>query len=235
MAEQEIIKHTKNAYKIWHSKEHNIWHKIKEFLIEIFIIVFAVTVSIWLHNWSEHHNEQVQVKDFLADLKDDLRKDSQTISREYAHLDDATKQFVFLQGITAKQIDSFATLHQTIQINTDRIFREAFQANYEGFKSSGKIALIENKKLKKLLLEYNQETLQNLKEQEGVYNEQMMKTTDYATGNIEKSDKELLLNPRFTVLLRLDVQWSIMLKRQYSEALKKIKELEAEIDKALKE
>lgn len=231
MAEQEIIKHTKNAYKIWHSKEHSIWHKLKEFMIEIFIIVFAVTVSIWLHNWSEHHNEQAQVKDFLTDLKEDLRKDSETIVKVHGNLDIATRQFVFLQGITARQIDSFANANKSIQLNTDRIFREAFQANYEGFKSSGKIALIENKKLKKLLLEYNQETLQNLKEQEAVYNEQMIKTTDYATGNIEKSDKELLLNPRFTVLLRLNVQWAVTLKKQYEEALKRIDMLMKEIDK----
>jgi hypothetical protein len=65
MAEQEIIKHTKKVYKIWNSKEHSRWQKIKEFFIEILIIVFAVTISIWLHNWSEHRNQQEDVKVFL--------------------------------------------------------------------------------------------------------------------------------------------------------------------------
>jgi hypothetical protein len=54
MADQEIVKHTKKIYKVWHSKEHTFMQKFKEFLLEIFIIVFAVTLSIWFHNWSEH-------------------------------------------------------------------------------------------------------------------------------------------------------------------------------------
>jgi len=235
MAEQEIIDHTKKAYKVWHSKEHSFWHKLKEFMLEIVIIVFAVTVSIWLHNWSEHHHEQEQVKDFLVDVKEDLQKDIEIIKQVHGNLTGAIEHFVELQNLTPARIDSFAKVHQSIQLNTDRIFREAFQANYEGFKSSGKIALIENKKLKKELLEYNQETLQNLKEQENAYNDQMVKTTDYATENIEKSDKDLLLNPRFKVILRINLQWGTRLEKQYTEALDKANELLSEISREVKE
>lgn len=235
MAEQEIINHTKKAYKVWHSKEHSFWHKLKEFMLEIVIIVFAVTVSIWLHNWSEHHHEQEQVKDFLVDVKGDLERDIETITRLRSNLNEALEHFADLQALTSARIDSFASVHKTIQLNTDRIFREAFQANYEGFKSSGKIALIENKKLKKELLEYNQETLQNLKEEENAYNDQMVKTTDYAAENIEKSDKDLLLNPRFKVILRLNLQWGARLQKQYTDALDKANELLKEIGKQVKE
>ncbi len=75
MAEQEIIKHTKKVYKIWHSKAHSRWQKLKELFIEIFIIVFAVTISIWLYDWSEHKNQQEDVKVFLLGLKEDLQSD----------------------------------------------------------------------------------------------------------------------------------------------------------------
>lgn len=235
MAEQEIINHTKKAYKVWNSKQHSFWHKLKEFMLEILIIVFAVTVSIWLHNWSEHHHEQQQVKDFLVDVREDLQKDIETMKRVRGNLNTAVEDFVELQNLTPARIDSFAGVHQSIQLNTDRIFREAYQANYEGFKSSGKIALIENKTLKKELLEYNQETLQNLKEQETAYNEQMVKTTDYATENIEKSDKDLLLNPRFKVILRLNLQWGTRLLQQYTQALDKANALLHEIGKEVKE
>ena len=46
MAEQEVIKHTKQVYKIWTSKTHSFWHKLKEFAIEIVIIVFAVGMTV---------------------------------------------------------------------------------------------------------------------------------------------------------------------------------------------
>src|ERR1044071_5128761 len=75
MAEQEIIKHTKKVYKMWNSKEHGLWYKVREFLIEIFIIVFAVSLSIWLHDRSEHNHEQKEVREFLLGLRLDLLSD----------------------------------------------------------------------------------------------------------------------------------------------------------------
>src|SRR4051812_34516056 len=75
MAEQEVIKHTKKIYKVWNSKEHSFWQKLKEFLLEVFIIVFAVSLSIWFHNRSEHANQQEDVKQFLLGLKSDLKSD----------------------------------------------------------------------------------------------------------------------------------------------------------------
>lgn len=202
MAEQEIIKHTKEVYKIMHDKEHGFWHKVKEFLLEIVIIVFAVTISIWLHNWSEHRQEQAQVKDFLTDLKDDLQKDIETIKVLQLQLRSDMNSYNFLQSVTPAYIDSMNRAKVTIMLNANQVIRESFGANYEGFKSSGKIGFIENKQLKKQILIYYQELLPKLQAEEMVYNTQVNKLLDYITVNNDKTDKEILLSPKFKVMLR---------------------------------
>ncbi len=65
MAEDEIIKHTKAAYKAFKDPEKDWIHKLKEILLEVLIIVFAVSVSIWLHNWSESVKDKNEEKEFL--------------------------------------------------------------------------------------------------------------------------------------------------------------------------
>ena len=50
MAEHEIIKHTKKAFKILKSSDMSLKNKLADILTEILIIVFAVSISIWLSN-----------------------------------------------------------------------------------------------------------------------------------------------------------------------------------------
>ena len=90
MAEQEIVKHTKKVYKIWNSKEHGFWFKLKEFLIEISIIVFAVSLSIWLHERSEHATQQQEVKEFLTGLRQDLLSDIMEEHISHAEINNQT-------------------------------------------------------------------------------------------------------------------------------------------------
>lgn len=233
--EDEISKHTKKIYKAVINKKHSFAEKVKETAVEILIIVFAVTLSIWLHGWSEHHEQQREVKEFLSDLKDDLGKDIESLNRETDHLKNAVDGFTFLQDINEHIIDSFQNAHTTIQINTNQIIRDIYQGDYEGFKSSGKIGLIENKKLKRLILEYNQEATVTLLELEKSYNQLMVKTTDYAVENITKSDKEILLSPRFKVQLRLNLQFAKNIGDGYKQTTALAKQIIAEIAKELKE
>src|SRR4051812_37877948 len=77
--EDEILKHTKKAYREMKNQKHSFWEKVKEIFIEVLIIVFAVTISIWLHGWDEHRQQQREVKEFLNDLKNDLQQDIQSM------------------------------------------------------------------------------------------------------------------------------------------------------------
>src|SRR5438445_1230805 len=99
MAEQEIIKHTKKVYRVWNSKQHTTWQKIKEFAVEIFIIVFAVTLSIWFHNWSEHRHEQKVVKEFLLGLKEDLQSDIKEMQTDSITYIKTSAAFTYITSI----------------------------------------------------------------------------------------------------------------------------------------
>ena len=98
MAEEEIAKHTKKAYKIWNSKEHGFWHKTKEFFIEILIIVFSITISIWLHDKSEHGHQQKEVKEFLLGLREDLLADIKEMNDDKASYLNQGKAFNYITG-----------------------------------------------------------------------------------------------------------------------------------------
>src|SRR6478735_2902080 len=99
MAEQEVIKHTKKAYKVWSNNEHSVFYKIREFVIEIFIIVFAITISIWFHNRSEHSHQQQEAKEFLLGLKADLRNDITEMKADSLTFVQTDAAFKYITGI----------------------------------------------------------------------------------------------------------------------------------------
>lgn len=171
MAEQEVIKHTKKIYKIWGDKKHGFWHKVKEFALEVFIIVFAVSLSIWLHSWSEHNHEQTEVKHFLLGLRSDLTKDvaeMQTDKKSYAGQQIVFKYIGGLKPGQPISIDTFAKYERFI---FNIVALNPNDGRFEGFKSSGKIATIENEELQNDIMDFYQEDIDVL----------LLNTTSYIT------------------------------------------------------
>ncbi len=162
MAEDEIIKHTKKIYKVWNSKEHSRLEKIKEFIIEIFIIVFAVSISIWLHNWSEHRNQQQDVKVFLLGLKEDLKSDIKEMEGDSAFYVTTSVAFNYITQIKYGEIVSIDSIikFETYIFNTTGLIPN--NGRFEGFKSSGKIGLIEDNVLQNEILDLYQENIPSL-------------------------------------------------------------------------
>src|SRR5215831_11612072 len=162
MAEQEVIKHTEKVNKIWHSKEHSIWQKCKEFLIEIFIIVFAVTVSIWFHNRNEHANHQNDVKQFLLGLKSDLASDIIEMQSDKQSFLKQKAAFEYITSIKLNQTLNEDSLgkHKTWIFNTTGL--NPNNGRFEGFKSSGRIGLIENNELQNDIMDLYQEDIVSL-------------------------------------------------------------------------
>jgi len=162
MAEQEVVKHTKKLYKTWSNKELSFWHKVKEFLIEVFIIVFAISLSIWFHNRSEHAHQQEDVKNFLLGLKGDLKNDLVEMNDDKGSY---LKQGAIFTYISNQKLDQ--QLHQdSLNKYYGSIFNTtALNPNngrFEGFKSSGKIGLIENEELQNDILDLYQENIVSL-------------------------------------------------------------------------
>jgi hypothetical protein len=148
MSEDEIIKkHTKAVYEAWKDPAKDWKHKLKDVFLEVLIIVFAVTVSIWLHNWSEDIKDRRAEKDFLIGLKGDIQADLTEMKNDRHSLKkalDGVHYFEKIGGGMALNKDSLSAyiwiFFSQAQINP-RISR------FEALKGSGKLDIIENKKL----------------------------------------------------------------------------------------
>lgn len=162
MAEQEVIKHTKQVYKIWTSKTHSFWYKLKEFAIEIVIIVFAVTLSIWLHDRSEHNHQQKEVKEFLLGLRQDLQSDIREMQDDVESYKKQKKIFSYVSSVGTGGILSPDSLKQNQNwlFNTTRLQQN--NGRFEGFKASGKIGNIEDEQLQNDIMDLYQENIPSL-------------------------------------------------------------------------
>ena len=131
--QDEITKHTKKIYSTVKNSEHSLGEKLKEIIIEVSIIVFAVSLSIWLHSWSEHRHQQSEVKSFLTNLKNDLKKDIERFDSDKSGYQNVTKSYEFIINITPSQLDSLKKNKTNLNIRwiqvinaTPSLFRVAF-------------------------------------------------------------------------------------------------------------
>lgn len=154
MAELEVVKHTKNVLALASSKEHALWHRVREIALEIGIIIFAVTVSIWLHGVSEHRHEQEKVRTFLTGLREDMRADIKWLDRAVKRLDDSKAAHAYLQSLDASSQPDPARFDAAVELIAVPSFGVPMQrGRYEGFKSSGKLGNIEDEVLLKKIVE----------------------------------------------------------------------------------
>jgi len=239
MAEQEVIKHTKKIYKVWNSKDHSPWQKIKEFLIEIFIIVFAITISIWFHNRSEYGHQQAEVKEFLIGMKSDLNHDLAEMENDKHSYLAQESAFRYLTSIKMNETlnsDSLAK-HYNPLFNTTAL--NVNNGRFEGFKSSGKIGNIENKELQNDIMDLYQEDIVSLLTSTNSYIANKKKFFDYVMQNrkrITDSTSNIA-----SVLAKDEAQnISIVLSHpnevlsRYDTCIQKMKKIITEIDKEYK-
>jgi hypothetical protein len=179
MAEDEIVKHTKKVYSIWFSKEHNILHKISEFLVEILIIVFAVSISIWFHNRSEHAHQQAEVKRFLQGLKSDLNQDIGEISNDMQSYMNQGKIFTYISNLRMNEIPNRDTIikYRNFLFNTTEL--DPNDGRFQGFKSSGKIGNIENDSLQNDIMDLYEEDIPALLGSSRMYISIKLKLLDF--------------------------------------------------------
>lgn len=187
MAEQEVIKHTEKVIDILQNKHHGPWHKIRELLLEIFIIVFAVSISIWLHNWSEHRKEQKEVKEFLLGLREDLKGDLLEIesdSTSYA-------QTAWIMNLIVRNPHGNIIGRDTLRVGVNKIIDETRMnpnnGRYEGFKSAGRLGLIENPRLQNAIVELYQEDIPNLLLSENTFLERKFELIKYIAYNRKRT------------------------------------------------
>jgi hypothetical protein len=204
MAEQEVIKHTKKVYKIWNSKEHGVWHKIKEFLIEILIIVFAVSLSIWLHDKSEHDHEQKEVKEFLLGLREDFLADIHEMEGDKEAYLNQGKTFNYISSVKLNESLSADSLnkYKKFLYNTTRLQQN--NGRFEGFKASGKIGSIEDKKIQNDIMDLYQENIPSLLVSTDAYLRRKNQMLDFGVKNRKRVTDST--NNMLTLLLTDEAQ-----------------------------
>lgn len=217
MEEQEIIKHTKKVYKIWNSKEHNFWHKLKEVVFEIFIIVFAVSLSIWFHSWSDHRHEQKQVKIFLLGLKKDMEKDINDIAEIKKTYENYRVVYTYLNSLNENVKPNNDTLSTMIPIINGNIFLRVHKTRFNGFLSAGKILNIEDDDLSLQILNYYQETIPALQSSEGGWLSLNNDLNSYIRNNLKDNSNlaywEVLVTPKAKLLTSNLIPWEQLLQR----------------------
>ena len=238
--QDEVTKHTRKIFSVMKNVKQSFSGKVKEITIEIFIIVFAVTVSIWMHSWSQHVHQQQEVKEFLADVKDDIKDNIRIMTNVKMNFSDAISNFSYLEKLDEKRYDSIAKTPQGEDIISKKLsinitIRKYTNANYEGFKSSGKIGYIENKKLKKLLLAYYQKDIPALIDIDSYFNTKLAQIIDCLADNIDKPLKEQITNSKTNLRISLALNAAKGSKHAYEEVMNNAKKILAEIDKELQE
>jgi Family of unknown function (DUF6090) len=218
--QEEVKKHTQKIYNTMKNPNHSVADKIKEVSIEIFIIVFAVTLSIWLHSWSEHRHQQEEVSVFLANLKNDLKDDMQSIDVEKKAYQNSNIGYEKILALTTLQLDSIYKSKNKVYFPVYSHGPKMNIGNYEGFKSSGKIGYIEDEKLKQKILNYYQIYVPAINEVDKMYNDFLFKSFDKMIENADKPEEKLYSDPKFKKTIEFLVKLGKNNIRVYDENTK---------------
>ena len=231
----DIIKHSRKIKdKVDGEDKPSIGEKAGEILTELLIIVFAVSLSTWLHDWSESRHQQTEVKEFLTDLKDDLKKDVAGLNNQKMSLNRALASYTSLRQLTPKSSDSLLKANFTLNQEEFRMFfGEENDGNFEGFKSSGKIGYIENKKLKKLLLSYYQQFIPASRKTGQALDAKLLRVEEFTVKNslTESKNRTAWNNPTFQTDLEFAIRYANISLKVGDVGIQKAQEIISEIDK----
>ena len=194
MAESEVAKSTKKIIESAKEEEKSLWDRIKEISLEIVIIIFSVTLSMAFHNWNEDRHEQNEVHSFLKGVRLDLKKDMAEMREDIQAYENQKKAFNYLGRIPKSQLANNDSLVHYAPYFYNFTGYGGNTGRYEGFKSSGKISLIENENLQNNILDLYEEKIPVLSISTDFYKTQKLKfseyitenTVDYPSGNITK-------------------------------------------------
>lgn len=226
--QEDIIKHMKRAIAVVNDPHASLWKKAREIILEVAIIVFAVSVSISLHTWNTNRQQRTEVREFLADLKEDLNKDKKNLVDEQKRLEGAMVAIAAIKALTPEKLANIGAVELTVHL----INRKTFSGNYDGFKSSGKIGYIHNKGLKNAILSYYQESMPSLDQIEQFRNKQGVEIIELVGETTMKAHQ--FHNPRVRTKLGFVEQATRSLIESYKICIGQAELIVGEIDRELK-
>lgn len=164
MIEIDLLKkHGKKALGMAeHAPHQQTWRqRLPEILLEIGIIVFAITLSIQLHAWHERSLSRTEEREFLTGLKGDLQADLRELhsdSLSYVRKGEIFQTLATLPPAgSAQQASALGK-----QVFYTTIYLIPNDSRYEGFKSAGKLDLVEDNQLLNNILDLYQEKIPQL-------------------------------------------------------------------------
>jgi hypothetical protein len=240
MSAHDIIKQSSRIAGIVDERNKKIKHKLGEILLEIIIIVFAITLSLFFDRWRQNVEDRKLERTFLQGLKGDLLRDDSLLevaSAKWAQMENATHYFIKPENQINWNQDSVN--YWGVQCFHNVYFFPSTN-RYEALKSTGKINVIEDKRLQDDIVDLYQTEIPDLGQQVNFFNtfanSQVM---SYLVGSLKRDennnailDKAFFTDVKMRNLLAF---YSIgdILKRSDS-TINKSKQILREIDEFLK-
>lgn len=124
---------------------------------EILLVVIGILIALQINNWNEERKKSIQGKEYIIEIYNDLNSDLNSLNRILTKLE--------TNKITSKQIleileseDKFiadSSLFVSNVLNTNSVIDvRRNDRTWDELRSSGKISMIENDSLDKLLTEF---------------------------------------------------------------------------------
>lgn len=176
--------------------------RLKKSLLEVLVIVFSVLLATWLENLRQRNEDQAVAREFLLGLRGDLLSDiaeMKTDIRSYQKTRLGFKYFGSLSTTGSWNPDTISK-YRYIFYNTTELLPN--NGGYEGFKSSGKMYSIENRKLRTEILDLYQESIPLLLKSTELFIEKKRRLAVYFEDNqrLKKdgtsNDQDLILSPK---------------------------------------
>lgn len=158
-----FTKHTKKALGMAeHATHKQTWRqRLPEILLEIGIIVFAITLSIQLHAWHERVLNRAEEREFLLGLRTDLQADLTELRQDSLTYVSKHKQFDYLIRLSERRAAP-DSLHHIQNALYSIVNLQPNDSRFEGLRGSGKLGLLQDKKLLNLIMDLYQERIPSL-------------------------------------------------------------------------
>jgi len=199
MSSLEVVKHSRKVFGIFRNPNLKLRNKIGEVLIEIAIIVFAITLSLFLERQREHAADSKLEQEFLEGLRIDLTADLgelKTAAAKWLSMKQAANYFLKPGHQTRQAPDS-------TNVYAYKLFHNVYffpnHNRFEALKSTGKLAVIENKGLRNNIIDLYQTKIPDLEQQINFFNNFMnTQVKDYLIHNFKRDkDNQIILDASF--------------------------------------
>jgi len=191
MSSHEVVKHSRKILGVVKNKDSGLRHKLGEILIEILVIVFAISFSFLLERWRQKAEDRELEKNFLIGLKTDLTADLKELkesSLKWISMKEAAKYFSRPEQEIVWSSDS------TKFYSYGKLFHDIYFfpniSHYESIKSTGKLDVIENKKLQNDIIDLYQTKIPDLMQEITFFNSFMnTEVLNHLIHNLKRDDK----------------------------------------------